>query len=283
MNAPIFIMGMHRSGTTLLAAMLRSLGVFMGAARDKNEESPLVLFANEQLLRAHGASWDNPVSFSCAMRDATARQQAVQALESSLRTPSLLVQWAGQDITQIHEADIQAPIGFKDPRFVYTLPIWLHLFPQAKIISIRRHGVDVAASLHTRQTSLVKAYRERYRLGRLPAATRFVTGLVEHSLRCLHLEECLALWEEYCLQEDAMLARGSEGQVLRLCYEELLHYPQVVMEHVADFLELNKVEAVAVASGMVQPQQALKYQHEPELMKLAKRHKTLLAAFGYKP
>ena len=39
------------------------------------------------------------------------------------------------------------PWGWKDPRNVFTLPLWLRVFPEAKIIYIVRNGVDVAASL----------------------------------------------------------------------------------------------------------------------------------------
>ena len=41
--------------------------------------------------------------------------------------------------------------GWKDPQTIFTLPLWLKLFPDAKLIYLTRNGVDVAASLLTRE------------------------------------------------------------------------------------------------------------------------------------
>jgi hypothetical protein len=41
--------------------------------------------------------------------------------------------------------------GWKDPRNSITLPVWLKLFPDARVIHIVRNGVDVAESLYRRQ------------------------------------------------------------------------------------------------------------------------------------
>src|SRR5213078_1316124 len=47
------------------------------------------------------------------------------------------------------------PWGWKDPRTVFTLPLWLQLFPKAKIINIVRNGVDVASSLSVREQKML--------------------------------------------------------------------------------------------------------------------------------
>ncbi|MBW1793701.1 MAG: sulfotransferase [Deltaproteobacteria bacterium] len=40
--------------------------------------------------------------------------------------------------------------GWKDPRTTLTLPLWLKLFPKARIIHVIRNGIDSALSLWRR-------------------------------------------------------------------------------------------------------------------------------------
>src|SRR6185369_1404756 len=59
---PVIVIGMHRSGTTLLCQCLEKLGVFMGARKDENEEAFFFFRLNEWMFRQLDASWDNPSS-----------------------------------------------------------------------------------------------------------------------------------------------------------------------------------------------------------------------------
>ena len=47
-------------------------------------------------------------------------------------------------------------MGWKDPRNTFTLDLWLKLFPNAKIINIMRHPLDVSQSLLVRQNKLLE-------------------------------------------------------------------------------------------------------------------------------
>src|SRR6185312_10633330 len=73
---PLVVIGMHRSGTSLAAAMLSDMGVYMGPAsgepdgipgeqflRDGYAEAVAFRDLNEQLLAAAGASWSCPEPF----------------------------------------------------------------------------------------------------------------------------------------------------------------------------------------------------------------------------
>lgn len=278
MSSPIFMLGMHRSGTTLLARLLREMGVWTGAVRDVNEETSLAIHANEQLLHVQGASWDNPLSFQLAMHDSRHSNDAAALLDKILAIRPLLREFTGaQTCAHLTHFKPSQPWGLKDPRLTITLPVWLEHFPQARIISIRRHGIDVAASLHTRQQRVVRHWQHQYGLQHVPLTTRFATGLVQHSLRLLSLDECVQLWVEYCEQENRLL--DSRADVLRLCYEELLHYPHTVLPHLAAYVGAEPKGY----ESLLQPQQALKYQQQPELMALAHRHAETLARFGYTP
>jgi hypothetical protein len=88
------------------------------------------------------------------------------------------------------------PWGWKDPRSTFTLPLWLCLFPNAKIINIKRHGVDVAQSLRVRGWKGFLATTEKYRKYKwiVPFRPKKL-GFIE-SPRCAALEGGLSLWQE---------------------------------------------------------------------------------------
>src|SRR6266542_1734486 len=71
MSPPLIVIGMHRSGTSVVAQMLDRLGVYMGpqlglpgverhasAQPEVLAEAPQFLALNERLLGRAGATWD---------------------------------------------------------------------------------------------------------------------------------------------------------------------------------------------------------------------------------
>lgn len=51
MNPPVIIIGMHRSGTSLVARLLDVLGLFLGKYKDENHEARLFISINDWFLR----------------------------------------------------------------------------------------------------------------------------------------------------------------------------------------------------------------------------------------
>ena len=62
--SPVIIVGMHRSGTTMLSQLLERLGLFTGEKKDDDYEALFFYKLNEWLLNQANASWDNPHNFS---------------------------------------------------------------------------------------------------------------------------------------------------------------------------------------------------------------------------
>ena len=56
-SPPIIVIGMHRSGTGMLARVLSGLGVWMGERQSDNSEDMFFFTLNEWLLRLSGAAW----------------------------------------------------------------------------------------------------------------------------------------------------------------------------------------------------------------------------------
>lgn len=143
----LFVLGMHRSGTSALTRVLNLLGMHLGdqllGAREGNvaghwEPIP-VIELNERLLAALGRTWDDPR----AMESGWLTNSSVQAL---LPEASMLLQ---RDYLP------QAYWSIKDPRISRLLPFWLQATRHqvdlrvSAVIAVR-HPWEVASSLNRR-------------------------------------------------------------------------------------------------------------------------------------
>src|SRR5450830_930719 len=61
--APVIILGMHRSGTTMVSELLEKLGLFVGEKKEVNNEALFFILMNTWLMREANATWDNPHNF----------------------------------------------------------------------------------------------------------------------------------------------------------------------------------------------------------------------------
>jgi len=141
----ICVLGMHRSGTSLLTRILNLIGVNLGsdevlttepvAANPKGYwEHNEIAAINEAILKRHGGSWDEPPPLPSGWETATAiddlRHHAQQLIQD---------EFAGVQLW-----------GWKDPRTCLTLPFWQQLLPNMRYIICLRNPVDVARSLEHR-------------------------------------------------------------------------------------------------------------------------------------
>lgn len=134
----IFVLGMHRSGTSCLTGVLQACGVYLGEVSTRNpnnlrgnRENRRVNALNESLLQLNGGSWRQPVFISnWSPEHALLRDELVTELSDI----------AGRNWWAI-----------KDPRLLFTLPFWLDAI-QPRFIGTFRHPVSVARSLAGRQS-----------------------------------------------------------------------------------------------------------------------------------
>ena len=139
--APVCIVGMHRSGTSLVSRALNILGVDLGppeAMLEANRFNPLgfwehrdILAVNDELLAALGGTWDRPPLMPTNWHNAPdldgLRDRAVAILTRDFGRVPL---W-----------------GWKDPRSCLTWPFWRSLVPDVRVVLCVRHPVAVARSL----------------------------------------------------------------------------------------------------------------------------------------
>lgn len=167
LEPPVIVVGMHRSGTSMVVGMLHALGVYMdpelseeipdestpGETARTNGYGEAVAFrlVNESVMKRADAVWDDVDGF-LKQRDsprfaATAIKLIAQATHAELKTDYL------------DRSPFGAPKawGWKDPRTSLTLPYWLHLFPHARILHVVRDPDRVIASLQKRDAAKTAA------------------------------------------------------------------------------------------------------------------------------
>lgn len=128
----IAILGMHRSGTSLLAGTLQECGLDLGEvntaapANEKgNRESWLLTALHEDLLRTAGGGWDKPPEHPVAWGPL---HRAVRDI--------YIGSFAGSTVW-----------GFKDPRLLFCLEGWIERLPHLEAVGVFRHPLEVARSL----------------------------------------------------------------------------------------------------------------------------------------
>ncbi|MFP4616446.1 MAG: sulfotransferase, partial [Thiohalorhabdus sp.] len=267
------------SGTSMLAGLLREAGVYIGRRLGRNDEALFFRRLNRWVLAQAGGSWTHPGPIRHLLDDPPSRELAREYLETQLNGPRALGYWGPRGLLP----GAPALWGWKDPRNTFTLPLWLELFPDARVIHMERHGVDVAASLTVRRARSLERTRKRFRRRRL--LYRFVTKKSDllDTPRLASNEEALALWEEYVTQGRAHMERlGDQG--LSLSYETFLQEPARELARVAEFcgLELDGDRLQALTAHL-DPGRAFAYRASPDLSRLAQSHSGRLGAFGYAP
>jgi hypothetical protein len=193
--SPIIIIGMHRSGTTLVSQLLNEAGVHQGVFRDHNSEAFHFLSINQQVLGNSGSSW----------------------LEPKIPEEQNWFKISAKDLYQIHFQNASPRFsagtkwGWKDPRNTFTLSMYLKMFPNAKVIHVIRNGMDVALSLKSRNGVLN-----------------------EPEIKDLDsLAFNFNLWEKYIEQGESNRKLGD--RFLAVKYEDLLNNPSTELQRMSRF------------------------------------------------
>lgn len=281
-HPPIIVMGMHRSGTSMVASILEELGIFTGRKKDTNEEALFFRNLNEWLLRQSGGTWDNPEPIHYLLRNKAVRELTVDYMSHLMKTPRVVSLMGWKNYLRYRTPqNLNTPWGWKDPRNTYTLPVWLDLFPQARVINIYRHGVDVAASLKKREWSNFAegtAKHERRKTLYWIHPKRYGFNC---NLRTSFLEGGFSLWEDYLRETETHLHQlGKRAMSLR--YEDSITDSLRTVESIAHFcgLRVNKTRLDEAASK-VKKERPYKYRDSSELEEFAARMSARLARYGY--
>jgi hypothetical protein len=139
----ICILGMHRSGTSMIAKLLHQCGLYLGPEdqllgansgnADGHFEHKGFLEINDALLHHFGGSWEFPPQRQGAWQESA----ALKRLRADAR--ALVADLADR-----------SPWGWKEPRTTVLLPFWKSIVPGLRFVICVRSPLEVAKSLAKR-------------------------------------------------------------------------------------------------------------------------------------
>lgn len=271
---PVIIVGMHRSGTTVLTGLLRKAGLFIGHEVEINNESTYFLSLNKWILAQAGARWDIPEPLPHLMADPTLKGKVLDQLRHMMSARPCREYLGREGHQQWDDLARQTrPWGWKDPRTTLTLPLWREVFPDARVINVLRHGVDVAASLRHRSRAEMKPWAGGYE--------KLEGALITSSARCLTLSGAFSLWSTYLAEAERHL-RADDPRLLTLRFEDLLVRPAQEVERLLTFCGLPcSPAALRDAQALLQRERGFAYREDAELKSFAGTVRSELNRFGY--
>jgi GT2 family glycosyltransferase len=142
--ATVLVLGMHRSGTSMIARLVNLCGAYIAEQSEIMEPSPdnpagywepkKLVEINQAVLSQMGGSWCSP---------------PLQNVPDSLESVDATVV---SDMKRFLSCDVprDRPRVLKDPRMSVLLPLWRDLLPRPVVLIVWRNPVDVAKSLYAR-------------------------------------------------------------------------------------------------------------------------------------
>ena len=142
LSRPVAIVGMHRSGTSMVAKLLQQAGLNLGDEPDlmpPAAENPEGFYEhlgfvriNDEVLNVAGAGWDCPPPAGFDWDDG-----ALDPFRAHARCLAAPLQE-------------RLPWGWKDPRTSLTLPFWRSALGPLRTVVVVRNPLEVVSSLHRR-------------------------------------------------------------------------------------------------------------------------------------
>lgn len=262
--SPILVLGMHRSGTSVVSRLIQSAGVNMGARQDDNAESRFFVRMNRWLLSQCGATWANVDSVPTRV----AAHVGTLAPTIERRTRSV---WA---LEHFGNSSRQAAWGFKDPTSCLLFHIYEQVLPDCKVVLVSRHGVDVAESLRIRAHASFDAVGTGSLapvLGvRQPRSNRLQNAIVASDLQAN-----FALWMSYQRAIEAIGSRLDPSRVFGIRFEDLIARPDAELAAMSEFLGSR------IPGSQLRPARRFAYRESSELVSFAHAHRAELGLFGY--
>lgn len=206
---PVIVVGMHRSGTSLVSNILHQSGINMGVDQEHNGESKPFLHVNQEVLRKRGYDWLSVEQdeFSCPYS-----AEELYGYHLHLNSNYLKYGYLSRLLLFFHGRRW----GFKDPRICFTLPMWLKLYPKAVVIFVTRRPEAVVDSLMRRNKVEGEVYDERLN----------------------DVSFCQNLWKRYNQAALYHLSNIQSNRLFKLRYEDLVA-DSSIKQQLAEFLNVS--------------------------------------------
>lgn len=211
----------------MVANLLRSCGLYLGPDRDLLRPMPTnrkghwenqqFIRINDEILRHLGGRWyappEMPAGWSGGKRNSHCKTKAVALFR---------------------QFDDHEPWGWKDPRNSLTLPFWLNLMPDLKVVICLRNPLEVVSSLQRRELAWLDPSLTIWQNCK---RVRFV--LYQRRRLSFSYSGCLKLWKIY---NQRILESTSSSQRIITHYEAYFRDPRSELLRVLNFLGLGASE-----------------------------------------
>jgi hypothetical protein len=261
LRAPVLIIGAHRSGTSATARALELLGLQIGEKLDSHRESKPLQRLHETYLQRCGAAWYHPAPFLERIKTAEGERDCLEYLRGNVRARFARIfgyRKNPKGLWQLARIKFGSVWGWKEPRTTLFAPVWLQLFPDARIIHVVRHPLAVAMSIQQRE--------RKFRASGDAAIPQLAT-----------VEDCARLALIYVEQGERVAALTSHYQRVR--FEDLQANPSKVIADLAGFCGLTYSRAqLLTAAASIRPESPLS--SDDAAASLLTKH-PLVAKLGY--
>ncbi|MFC6086502.1 sulfotransferase family protein [Sphaerisporangium aureirubrum] len=240
---PVFVLGAPHSGVTLLArALKRSPGFHLTVGRPGVSSVVRTFARRPSIMRSKGGgavrvlrdaladAWQM-VPGACADCPASCREAGAVTGGGPCASPGGV-----------------ARFGDADPDLLYSAPVLLQAFPDARLIQLIRDGRDVAADMLADRSAMDWA-----RPGMVSDETEFPSPFLgvnsgTHLTRWAGMDpagKCALRWRSAVRLSAALRKEMPREQLLTVRYEDLAASPEQAVAAVSAFLE-TRVSAVAL-------------------------------------
>jgi len=238
---PIIITGMHRSGTSLLSKILIANDIYMGSKLDSNNESVFFQRINKWIFSCVGSSWDNPNSLKeLNSNDINIIINRLNKVLNSRFTKTLY--FGKSDLFKNKSFNkIDSSWGWKDPSNSFTLFIWKKIFPNAKVVNIVRHPLDVSLSLLNRENKLrIKDKHSMFPdfLSSILPILSVSKGDVLSSFNISTIDDGLILYKKYQNELNSN-TKSYKSNIYNIRYEDLVTDPKTIVKSLFKYLDID--------------------------------------------
>lgn len=161
-NSPIFITGIPRSGTSMIAGVLQICGLFFGQSPKPERQSARGMYENKSIH-------DRLVEPYLSGIEADSFCQFPLPRTSDLLIP---VDWGTKVKAILQEEGYQSKErlwAYKSSKLAVMWPVWNFAFPNARWILVRRRSGDIISSCLS--TMYMKAFKDKANLDKLGVKT----------------------------------------------------------------------------------------------------------------
>ena len=213
-HRPIILIGMHRSGTSLVAEMMTRAGVWMGSQKRVDYESGTFRRANKAILKQMGDDRYYGANSIKAMQDEAQLLKFCNSTRVYLKDHLVQGHFGRRWLVYAVRALPKKCFlwGWKDPTSTLFFEMWKRIFPKARFVAIVRHPEETCLSLYDRQLRRQKS-RQKKR----------ARGLISGQCHELDFAQCFEIWKTYNFEVVKALKRYPDDTFL-LRYEKLNDY-----------------------------------------------------------